>query len=191
MKLRVILLLSGLTLSLLAFQKLEVYGKIRKSRYLKFILLTAMISSVVIYNSPWLIAYAGNTPLQQISDSLQWAPLFDQSYSNLSDFVQTNLTDQRGVVIPYTHKAELYVPPNFRIFQLVSDVNPQVTDLTQGLNVSWSKVLGLLSAKYIAVNNGKYDPAELIDFSKNKRQQHHPRFGRNKKRKWNQLYRKQ
>jgi hypothetical protein len=162
-ELRVILLLSLLTTTLVAFQKLETYGKTRKTKIIRGTVVTLLIASVILYNSPWLISYAGYTPLQQISDNLQWGNLFDNGYSQLANLLSQEYSNGRGVLIPYTHEAELYLPPNFRLFQLVSDVNDQTLELTGGASVPWSKILGLFSAKYVVVSK-VFQPNELLIF---------------------------
>ncbi|MGB8781324.1 MAG: hypothetical protein WCD81_11845 [Candidatus Bathyarchaeia archaeon] len=162
-ELRVILLLSLLTTTFVAFKKLETYGKTRKKRIAKGTAVILLVASVVLYNSPWLISYAGYTPLQQISDNLQWGNLFDTGYSKLANLLSQNYSNDRGVLIPYTHKAELYLPPNFRLFQLVSNVNDQTLELTDGASVPWSKILGLFSAKYVVVSK-VFQPNELLIF---------------------------
>jgi len=122
-KLRVILLLCGLSGGLLAFRELEKINFIGKKRIIKSTMIVLVVLSTVIYNSPWLIGYAGSTPLQQISDYLGWGELFDAEYSSVAEQLQLKYYDKRGLIIPYTHKAELYVPSNFRLFQLVSPIN--------------------------------------------------------------------
>jgi hypothetical protein len=164
-ELRVLLLLSLLTTTLVVFKKLETYGKTRKTRIAKETAVILLIASVVIYNSPWLISYAGYTPLQQISDNLKWGNLFDNSYSELANLLGEKYTNERGVLIPYTHEAELYLPPNFRLFQLVSDVNDQTIELTEGTSIPWSKILGLFSVKYVVVSK-VFQPNELLIFPK-------------------------
>ena len=164
-ELRVILLLSLLTTTLIAFKKLETYGKTRKTRIIRGTAVIFLIASVVLYNSPWLITYAGYTPLQQISENLNWGNLFNQGYSELANLLVEEYSNQRGVMIPYTHEAELYLPPNFRLFQLVSAVNDQTTELTQGISVPWSKILGLFSVQH-AVLSKVFQPNELLIFPK-------------------------
>jgi len=164
-KLRAILLVSGLTTAIVAFRRLEDYGQTRRRTILKGSMIALLISSTIVYNSPWLVNYAGYTPLQQISENLKWGNLFDERYSGLATFLGEDYADERGLIVPYTHKAELYAPPNFRLFQLVSSVNEQMIRLTQGHSVPWSKMLGLLSAKYLAITED-YEPDEILMFPK-------------------------
>jgi hypothetical protein len=163
-KLRMVMLISGLASAMLTFQQLQNLGKTRKGTILKASLLVALVASVVIYNSPWLISYAGSTPLQEISDTLGWGGLSDPKYSALSDLLQQDYGNQRGIVIPYTHKAELYVPPNFKLLQLVSGINNQLSYLTEETDISWSKLAGLISAKYLVLGN--YAKNETLLFPK-------------------------
>jgi hypothetical protein len=164
-ELRVVLFVSLLTTTLVAFKKLQTYGRTRKTKIVRGTVVTLLIASVVLYNSPWLVSYAGYTPLQQISDNLKWGNLFDKGYSELANVLSQKYSNERGVLIPYTHKAELYLPPNFRLFQLVSNVNDQTLELTEGAPVLWSKILGLFSAKYVVISK-VFQPNELLIFPK-------------------------
>ncbi len=165
-KLRALMLLSGLTLSLIVFQKLEKLACSNRKKIVTGVILFTILTSTIAYNAPWVINYYGNAPFQQISDNLNWGSLSDEKYMEIVDFLEKNITDDRGLIIPYTHKAELYSPPNFRVLQLVSEVNNKLFLLTQASNIPWSKVLGLLSAKYIAINDGDYNPHEILIFPK-------------------------
>jgi len=149
-KLRILLLLSALATSLVFFQKLENFSAPKRKIYTG-IVLVSLVFTTIAYNSPWLINYAGSTPMQEIADNTQWGDLYDQKYADMSNFLAKEYPDERGLIIPYTHKVELYAPPNFRLFQLVSNINEEVTKLTQAKSVQWSKLLALLSAKYIAL----------------------------------------
>ena len=164
-RLRVLLLLSSLTTVLYVFKRLEAFKNIRTSRLLRSTVVMTLIVSTVIYNSPWVVSYAGYTPMQQISDYSKWGKLFDNSYSNLSTLLAENYTDGRGLLIPCTQKAELYVPPGFRLFQLISPVNDQTSKLTEAGDVPWSKVLGLLSAKYVIIDK-HYSLNDVLMFPK-------------------------
>jgi hypothetical protein len=161
-KLRVVLLLSALGASMFAFRELEEYMVTRRRKIVGTVLLGVFALSVLGYNSPWVLGYVGYTPVKQVSDGLSWGELYDEQYSDLSEYLAIRYSDQRGLVLPYTHKAELYVPPNFRLFQLFSDVNREMEGMTLPPSVSWSKLLGLLSTKYIVVKGGNYTSEWLL-----------------------------
>jgi hypothetical protein len=165
-KLRVLLLLSGLAVTLFAFQKLEAFSKTARRKVVSGLLLALLASSIVAYNSPWLIDYAGSTPAQQVADSKQWGDLYDKEYASLSGAIETSYGDTRGIFLPYTHKAELYLPPNFRLMQLVSAVNDELIKFTQTSSVSWSKLLGLLSTEKVILNVKEIIPDEILIFPK-------------------------
>lgn len=166
-KLRLIMFLSALVLTFLAFQKLQIFSLFSKrNKLLAWIIVCIVVSSTVAYNSSWVINSFGNLGFEQVSDNLNWGSLSDEKYTRIVNFLEENFTTDRGIIIPYTHKAELYSPPNFRVLQLVSEVNSQLFHLSQGSSVPWSKVVGLLSAKYVVINNGDYNPYELALFPK-------------------------
>ncbi|MGF3522090.1 MAG: hypothetical protein ACQXXJ_03215 [Candidatus Bathyarchaeia archaeon] len=79
-----------------------------------------------------------------------------QALNNLSN-------NQRGIVFPYTHKTELYSEPDSRVFQIVSAVNEQYCRLIAEENVAWSKTLGLLSIKSVALTSN-YSSSEGLIF---------------------------
>lgn len=164
-KLRVLLLLSALAASLFVFRELEKFAKTIKRKVLAATLLGIFALSFVVYNSSWVVGDMGFTPVKQISESLGWGELYNQGYSDLANILSTNYGNERGVIVPYTHKAELYASPNFRVFQLISTVNDKMTGLTLSSPVSWSKVMGLLSAKYVVLKDD-YDPSEWLIFPK-------------------------
>jgi hypothetical protein len=165
-KLRLLLLLSGLTLSFLAFQKLEQFDRNRRQKSLSVLLLAIIAVSLVIYNSPWVTNVAGTTPMQPMSDFMGWGNLYDNQYSSLANTLQSNYSNDRGLIVPYTHKAELYSTPNFRLFQLVSTVNDATAQFTRNQSISWSKLLGLFSIKNVVINNGEFNPNEMLIFPK-------------------------
>ncbi|MEM3384160.1 MAG: hypothetical protein QXE05_00885 [Nitrososphaeria archaeon] len=150
-KIRIVLLIAALTTSLITFRTLENLSSSMKERIFSVLTIFALMLSVFTYNSPWLIEYAGYTPLQQIADHQKWGLLFDGNYSKIANFIEQNFKD-RGIIVPYTHKEELYVPPNFRLFQLVSKINERMSEITEGPNVPWSGIFGLLSVKYVILN---------------------------------------
>ena len=164
-KLRIVLLLSALTLTIVTFTKLEKWSKNKNRKFIHGPIVLLVLLLFFSYNSPWLLEYAGYTPMQQVSDNLEWGALFEESYANISNLIVKEFDDTRGVIIPYTHKAELYVPPNFRVFQLVSGVNEQMLKLTGASTNYWSKILGFISAKYVILNKD-YDKNELLIFPK-------------------------
>ena len=165
-KLRVLMLLSLLTTVIVVFRQIEAtsIGFLRK-RAAKVCLVGLLIGLMIVYNSPWAISYAGLTPLQQISDNLNWGGLYRGDYAQLSNYLTDHYSDSRGVILPYTHESELYSPPNFRLFQLVSPVTQQLTDMAQSGTPPWAKILGVLSAKYVVLNKA-YNPNEELIFPK-------------------------
>ena len=163
-KLRVLLLLSGLATCIIAFRKLEEFDQTKKQKFFSGVLLTLLVSSVVIYNSPWAVNYFGYTPLQQISESKNWGDLYDKQYARLADVIHNNYSNERGIIIPYTHKTALYLPPNFRLFQLISPVNGELAQFTQHSTISWSKLLGLLSIRHVILDYGEKNPNEMLLF---------------------------
>jgi hypothetical protein len=152
-KLRAVLLISILTLILALFRTMELSAGKGKKKLIVGLMLTFLIVSTVVYNSPWLINYAGQTTLQEVSDSLKWGGLYNQTYVNVANKLEKESSGSRGIILPFTHKAELYSSPNTRVFQMVSDLNGQASLLFSGGNVSWSKGLGLFSIKSLAVMN--------------------------------------
>ena len=122
-KLRVIMLISVLTTVFWFFGMIEFSAIRGKRKFFVGLALTLLIVGTVVYNSPWLINYAGKTTLQEVSDSLNWGGLYNQTYVNAASQLEQQFQNQRGIILPYTHKAELYADPNSRIFQLVSSVN--------------------------------------------------------------------
>jgi hypothetical protein len=161
-KLRVLILISVLTTSLLLFKFMDS-SNVKKKKALIGLTLTVLIIATVVYNSSWVINYAGETPLQQIADSSKWGTLYDQTYVAAASIVEQQSLDSRGIILPYTHKAELYSDPNTRIFQTMSAVNDETSQIISGNNVSWSKTLGLYSIKSLAVMN-TYDPNDGLIF---------------------------
>ena len=152
-KLRVLLLISALTSVLLIFKMIELFSGKRKNVIIGLTLIL-LISTTIVYNSPWLINYAGETTLQEITDSAKWGTLYNQTYVDASSNVEQMSLGYRGIVLPFTHKTELYADPNTRVFQTVSAVTDETSQLISEGNVSWSKSLGLFSIKSLAVMNG-------------------------------------
>jgi hypothetical protein len=161
-KLRVILLLSALTTSLYAMTKLEKWRITLKRKIIGGITVLILIFTIIGYNSPWVLADFGRTPLEGIADNLKWGPLFDTNYGQLAVSLENQFGAARGIMVPYTQKVQLYMPPNFRIFQLVSGVDEQVIRLCKSPVTSLSKTLGLLSAKYIVLNENLDKNESLI-----------------------------
>ena len=161
-KLRVLLLLSSLVTSLFFFMKIEKLRNPLKKKIVKWGVLIIIIFSTLIYNSPWLINYVGQTPIKQVANNLEWGELYDPKLSDLSKVLENKYSDARGVIIPYTHKIELYSPSNFRIFQLISTITNQLSSFVQDSPVSWSQLLGLVSAKYIVLRNDFKSGEHLI-----------------------------
>ena len=152
-KLRVIMLISVLTTVFWFFGMIEFSAIRGKRKFFVGLALTLLIVGTVVYNSPWLVNYAGKTTLQEVSDSLNWGGLYNQTYVNAASELSQQFQNQRGIILPYTHKAELYADPNSRIFQLVSSVNYGASRLVSEGNFSWSKALGLFSIKSLVVMN--------------------------------------
>ena len=153
MKLRVVLLISVLTTVVGFFGIINFSALKGKKKFIFGLALTFLIAGTVVYNSPWLVNYAGQTTLQEVSDSVNWGGLYNQTFVNMTNQVDQQSQNQRGIILPYTHKAELYSDPNSRIFQLVSSLNGPSSELISDGNFSWSKALGLLSIKSLAVMN--------------------------------------
>ena len=162
-KIRVLLFLATLTTAIITFKWVENLGGTTKRRIFKGAFAMVFIVSILGYNSPWIIGYAGETPVKQVADNLGWGPLYDQQFSKIADLVEQNFSSERGLVIPYTYKEQLYDPPNFRLFQIISVVNGKMMELTQGPDIPWSKVLGLLSAKTVILKD-HYEPNETLIF---------------------------
>ena len=101
--------------------------------------------------------------MYEVADSSNWGTLYQQKYSNLSAVLSINAGSQRSIILPYTHKAELYAEPDSRVFQIISGVNEQTKELTAEKNVAWSKTLGLLSIKSIALDNN-FSPTDNLIF---------------------------
>lgn len=161
-KLRVILLISLLTSTFVLFKVIEMFTK-RNTRLFLVILSTFLILvSAVIYNSPWLINYAGQTTMQQVADSLNWGELYQSRYADMTQTLNILSNNKRGIVLPYTHKTELYSEPASRVFQIVSAVNEQYSKLIAEENVDWSKTLGLLSIKSVALTSNYRSSEGLI-----------------------------
>ena len=162
-KLRVVMLISALTTVLWFFGLIEFSALRGKKKFFIGLALSLLIMGTVIYNSPWLVDYAGQTTLQEVSDSLNWGGLYNQTYVNAANQLESQFQNQRGIILPYTHKTELYADPNSRIFQLISSENAASSQLISEGNFSWSKALGLLSIKSLAVMNG-YDAYDQLIF---------------------------
>ncbi len=164
-KLRALLLISILTTLLVLFGMMDFSARERKRKVIVGLAVTLLIGSTMVYNSPWLINYAGKTTLQEVADSTQWGALYNQTYVDAASKLAQQTQGGRGIMLPFTHKAELYSAPNTRIFQLVSSVNDRSSQLFSGGNVTWSKCLGLFSVNSLVVMNG-FDPNEGLIFPK-------------------------
>ncbi len=161
-KLRVVMLISVLS-TLLGFFGIVEFSAIRgKKKFFFGLALTLLIVGTVVYNSPWLVDYAGQTTLQEVSDAAKWGSLYNQTYVNIATQLDQASQNQRGIILPYTHKVELYSDPNSRIFQLVSSLNGPSAELISDGSFSWSKALGMFSIKSLAVMNGYDANDELI-----------------------------
>ncbi|MBE3138348.1 MAG: hypothetical protein IMZ63_00875, partial [Actinobacteria bacterium] len=152
-KLRVILLVSLLTVTFVIFSKLEFFARKRKNKLIVGVAVTLVLLSTFIYNSPWLINYGGKTTLQEVTDVTKGGDLYNERYVNATRLLDDQGSNGRGIIIPYTHETELYASPNSRIFQIVSQINQQTSELVSEKNVQWSKTLGLFSIKTVAVMN--------------------------------------
>ena len=161
-KLRVVLLISMLATILGAFALVEQAPKPQKKKLIA-IVVVALIATTLVYNSPWLIGQAGNTTLNEVAQASNWKSLYDSPFIQATNSLDQTSTDERAIIIPYTHKAELYSQPNSRIFQIVSSVNDATTLLTPQNNLSWSKTLGLFSINSVALLN-RYNSKEILIF---------------------------
>lgn len=160
-KLRILLILSALTTILVFFQKIENCS-FEKRKILTGIIVMPILFSTIVYNSPWLVNYLGETPLQEVADNLEWGELYDSRYAEMSKLLSEEFSDSRGIILPYTHKTELYAPPKYRLLQLVSTINQEITKFTKLENISWSKLLGSLSIKYVVIEDDFEFGPELI-----------------------------
>jgi hypothetical protein len=136
---------------------------INKNKRLVGLVITLILACTVAYNSPWVISYAGQTPMKQIADQANWGSLYNQKYVDISNSIQQQGQDYRGIILPYTHEAELYSPPKARDFQIVSQINQQISELIPEKMLHWSQTLGMLSIKTVAVKN-TYNPNEIPIF---------------------------
>jgi hypothetical protein len=163
-KLRVVLLLSLLVTSFVVLGKLEVVS--RNNKFFGGLMVALILVGTAAYNSPWVVSYAGQTPMQEVAEIANWGSLYNQEYVNISDYIQEQGVDSRGIIIPYTHEAELYSSPNARIFQIVSQVNQQISGFVPQSAVPWSQILGMFSIKTVAVKNS-FNPNEILIFPSN------------------------
>lgn len=159
-KLRVIVLLSLLVSSFVAFNKLELFAQ--KKKLFGGLIILLMVGCMMVYNSPWAINYAGQTPMTEIAEAANWGSVYNQEYAAISNSLQQE-PGSRSIILPYTHEVELYSPPNARIFQIVSQVTPKVAEFTPPNDARWSKALGMLSIKAVAVKDS-YNPSEMLIF---------------------------
>jgi hypothetical protein len=160
-KLRVVLLLSLLVTSFVVLGKLEVVS--RKNKFFGGLMVALILIGTAAYNSPWVVSYAGQTPMQEVAEIANWGILYNQEYVNISNYIQEQGADSRGIIIPYTHEAELYSSPNARIFQIVSQVNQQISGFVPQSAMPWSQMLGMFSIKTVAVKNN-FNPNEILIF---------------------------
>jgi hypothetical protein len=100
--------------------------------------------------------------MTEIAEAANWGQVYNQEYAVISNSLQQE-TDNRGIILPYTHEAELYSPPNTRIFQIVSLVTPKVIGFIPPNDARWSKALGMLSIRVVAVKDS-YNPGEMLIF---------------------------
>jgi hypothetical protein len=160
-KLRVILLLSFLVTSFIIFAKLEILSK--KNRWFGGLMLALILVCTFAYNSPWIINFAGETPMTEVAEKANWGSLYNQEYINITRAIQRQGLDSRGIILPYTHEAELYSSPNARVFQIVSRVNQEISGLFSDNMAHWSQTLGMLSIKTVAMKNN-YNSGEILIF---------------------------
>ncbi len=158
-----VLLLVSILVALLLFLKVVESSAWRRKKIITGLVLTLLIATTIVYDSPWLVGYAGQTTLQQVADSAKWGTLYNQTYIDAANSISQQSATGRGIILPYTHKAELYSDPNTRVFQTLSAVNSQADQIVSGSNISWSKSLGLFSINSLAVMNG-YDPNDGLIF---------------------------
>lgn len=154
-KLRVVLMLSALVASMYGLRALENFKDTPRRKLLGLSLLGLFALSTFAYNSPWAVSYPGYTTVQQISETLEWGDIYNERYSDISNYLSKY--NGRGVIIPYTHRIELYAPPDYRLFQLFSAVNEQMTVFTMAEYAPLSKLLGLISAKYVVSSDETAD----------------------------------
>lgn len=152
-KLRVVLLISALTTAMVIFGKLESLTPTKRNRILTYSIVIVVALSTIAYNSPWLVGYAGQTTLQGISDASHWDGLYQQDLANITAAITNRDSNQRAIILPYTHATELYAPPESRVFQIVSQVNEVTSQLIPEDNTQWSKTLGLFSIKSVAIKS--------------------------------------
>ncbi|MCW3994704.1 MAG: hypothetical protein NWE98_00970 [Candidatus Bathyarchaeota archaeon] len=162
-KLRVILLASMLSATLLLFSRLELFASKKRNRLLVGLVAASILVSTVAYNSPWLLGYAGKTPMVEVSDASKWGGIYNPTYASVGSTLSPQDSVYRGIAIPYTHETELYASPNSRVFQIVSQVNDLTSQLVTEQNTPWSKTLGLFSVKNVALMN-TYSPNEGLIF---------------------------
>jgi hypothetical protein len=164
-KLRVVLLISALVTTLVVFGKLEASAPRNRNKIFTYLLVIMVALSTIAYNSPWLINYPGQTTLKGISDANKWGGLYQQELATVTGVLDYQRSNQRAIILPYTHVTELYASPESRVFQIVSQVDEVVSQLIPEDNVQWSKTLGMLSIKSVAVKNG-YDSKVSLIFPK-------------------------
>ena len=161
-KLRVVLLISALVTALVFFGKLEASAPRTRNKILTYSIVLLVALSTIAYNSPWLIDYAGQTTLKGISDANHWDGLYQQEIASVTDALDYQRSNQRAIILPYTHATELYASPGSRLFQIVSQVDEVVSRLIPEDNVQWSKTLGMLSIKSVAVKSSISSNGSLI-----------------------------